>query len=275
MRAVKAKWHSKRFGVQLGHSPESVVTNLRFADDILLVGRSLPQIKRMIADVAAEGAKVGLQLHPDKTKILHNNIGYGSSAVQANIDGMKIEVLQTGKSAMYLGRALCLTDCHQVEVEHRIKKAWAKFGLMRRELTDRGVPLQLRLRLFHAVVTPTVLYGSGSWAMTGEREALLRTTQLKMLRKVLGKQRLVLSEGDLETWVDWIKRSTAEVRQLMVAQKIPDWVTEQQVRVQKWSEKLQQMPSDRWAKRALNWKPDGCRSRGRPVTRWTDPSASG
>ena len=86
---------------------------------------------------------------------------------------------------------------------------------------------------FHAVVTPTVLYGSGSWAMTGEREALLRTTQLKMLRKVLGKQRLVLSEGDLETWVEWIKRSTAEVRQLIVAHKIPNLVTEHHVRVKK------------------------------------------
>ena len=42
------------YGVQLGIGCDSMVTNLRFADDILLVGRSLPQLKQMVADVAAE-----------------------------------------------------------------------------------------------------------------------------------------------------------------------------------------------------------------------------
>ena len=108
MRVVKAKWHSKRFGLQLGHVAESAVTNLRFADDILLVGRSLPQIKQMIADVCAEGEKVGLYLHPDKTKILHNNIGYGSRATQAIINGMKIEVMH---SNMWLRKKARIEFC--------------------------------------------------------------------------------------------------------------------------------------------------------------------
>ena len=44
MRKVKAKWHSKQYGMKLGYTSETTLTNLRFADDILLTGRSLPQI---------------------------------------------------------------------------------------------------------------------------------------------------------------------------------------------------------------------------------------
>ena len=123
MRKVKAKWRLKNFGLQVGYLPETVVTNLRFADDILLIGRTLPQIRRMIADVAEEGARVGLQLHAEKTKILHNNIGYGSRVRDASVNGMSIEVLEPAASAMYLGRALSLTETHDVELTHRIQKA--------------------------------------------------------------------------------------------------------------------------------------------------------
>ena len=68
MRRAKSKRERKKYGLQVGYGANSVVTNLRFADDILLVGRSLPQIKQMIADVSIEGAAVGLELHPEKSK---------------------------------------------------------------------------------------------------------------------------------------------------------------------------------------------------------------
>eukprot|EP00973_Karenia_brevis_P057516 7999391-Karenia_brevis.AAC.1 len=100
MRKVKVRWRLKRYGMQLGHVTDMAMTNLRFADDILLVGRSLPQIKQMVADVATEGAKVGLMLHPEKTKIMHNNIGYGSRATNAMINGMNIEIMSPGTPAM-------------------------------------------------------------------------------------------------------------------------------------------------------------------------------
>ena len=60
MRNVKAKWGRKKYGIQLGHIPATVLYNLCFTDGILLLGGTLPQIKQMIVDVAAEGARVGL-----------------------------------------------------------------------------------------------------------------------------------------------------------------------------------------------------------------------
>ena len=75
VRKVKAKWRSRKYGIQMGYGLDSIVTNLRFADH---------QMKQMITDVAIEGARVGLKLHPEKTKTQHNNIGYGSSVRNVN-----------------------------------------------------------------------------------------------------------------------------------------------------------------------------------------------
>ena len=57
------------------------------------------------------------------------------------------------------------------------------------ELCSRHYSLRDRLRLFSAVITASVLYGCGTWAMTPERERKLRTTQRKMMRKIVGAQR--------------------------------------------------------------------------------------
>ena len=270
MRKVKAKWTTKGYGRQLGYSDYTVLTNLRFADDILLVGRSLPQIKRMIEDVQREGAKVGLELHPEKTKIQHNNIGYGSKVRTAMVGSMQIEVMEPHTSNMYLGRALTLTNVHDAELSYRLKKAWAKFGAFKQELTDKSIPTNLRMKLFHSVVTPTALYGCGSWVMTAERDSRLKSTQFKMVRAILGRRRIVQPGGDIESWVEWVQRVTDEARRMMEQFNIPGWIDERRSRLQRWNERLGNMSLERWARRAQNWIPDGHRSRGRPPARWAD-----
>ena len=77
MRETKSRWARNKFGLQLGHGRESTLTNFRFADDIILIGRSLPQIKKMIADVSEVGGRVGLQLHPE-TKINTTTLDTGA-----------------------------------------------------------------------------------------------------------------------------------------------------------------------------------------------------
>ena len=70
---------------------------------------------------------------------------------------------------MYLGRALGMTEMHDEQLRNRVAKAWSKFSIYRGELVEKNFPIRCRMRLFNASVTPTILYGSGSWAMTSER----------------------------------------------------------------------------------------------------------
>ena len=126
---IKDKWQKRKYGMNLAYSSGGpYITNLRYADDILLTARSLPQVKQMLADLCLAAQKVGLKLHPEKTKIQHNNIGYGSSATRAVCGNITVDILTRSDFTMYLGRAINLTDMDDEELKHRVAKAWSKFG---------------------------------------------------------------------------------------------------------------------------------------------------
>ena len=71
--SLKRKWHdaNKRrngqyFGVVIDSS-EDPLTNLRFADDVLLFANTRQDIAKMITHLKDEAAKYGLKLHLGKT----------------------------------------------------------------------------------------------------------------------------------------------------------------------------------------------------------------
>ena len=159
--------------------------------------------------------------------------------------------------------------------EHGIAKAWAKFSSYKNELTDKQIPLYLRLKLFHSVVTPSMLYGCAAWVMTQHRDQALRSTEMRMMRAILGRKRVVTKLGEpeepvVETWVEWVRRATAEAREAMRIHNVPDWVEEQRGNVLQWNEKLEQMELTRWARQVRDWIPEGRRPRGHPCMRWAD-----
>jgi hypothetical protein len=259
------------------YGKEGYLTNLRFADDLLLVGRSLFQVREMLSDLMEEASKVGLLIHPSKTKILNNGIGNGQTQQSVVVGGRSIDILKRQGSTMYLGRLLNLLEPTDTEINFRIKRAWAKFAIFKKELTDKDYSLYQRMRLFHAVVTPTVLYGSGTWAMTASRDQALRTTQRKMLRSILGCGRkpaesssdsslsLELVEEEineyevLESWVQWKRRTTREALDILEKIGIPDWADEQRRRLWRWAGHLARRRDGRWITQVVYWAPHEAR----------------
>ena len=67
--------------------------------------------------------------------------------------------------------------------------------MYKKESCSRHYLLTDWLKLFGAVVSSSVVYGCGIWAMTAEREKRLRTTQRKMLRRMLGSRRKKAGTG--------------------------------------------------------------------------------
>ena len=59
-------------GLDVGVS--ELLTNLRFADDVILVTDSKKGMQTMLEDSAGESARPGLHLHPDKSKVVTNSI---------------------------------------------------------------------------------------------------------------------------------------------------------------------------------------------------------
>lgn len=268
MRQLKPKWRQARLGIQI-HG--ELLQELRFADDILIFGSSRAQVRKMLEDLSVEAKKIGLNIHMGKTKILSTKQPRRGVLAQSTVQvsGQRVEVLPYDGCTLYLGRQVCFQDFHDIEIHHRINKGWAAFAVHRESLCGKHYPLRSRLRLFDAAVSSTVLYGSGAWTMTADRERMLKTTYRQMLRKILGTPRKIL-DGSLEMWVDWVQRATHAAEHQMEKSGFLDWVTSQRKRKVSLFERTRSSSVEKWSSKILQWEPCGVRSVGRPYKRWSD-----
>ena len=54
----------------LGHGGYDIISNFRFADDIMLLASTLSQFKQIMSDWTKTARKLERQIHPDRTKIM-------------------------------------------------------------------------------------------------------------------------------------------------------------------------------------------------------------
>ena len=190
-RRLKPTWTKNKWGMQLGVTDESRITNLRFADDVFLVAKTKPQLISMLKDVQCASLQCGLELHPDKTKILSNTTrksGKGKEKT-ADINGLQVEILPGEKTVKYLGVLFAGRSEQKIELEHTARAAWASFQKYKHELTSKHYDLYDRLRLCDSIVSPAFLYGSSCWTLTRQAEHFIIRTQRRMLRMILGASR--------------------------------------------------------------------------------------
>ena len=97
------RWQKKKgMGIYLSNRDRDCLTNLRFADDVMLFATSKEQIWKMLCDFKKGTEKVGLRIHPDKTKILCNQSTINSDTKKhIEVGDMKIEILTRNESVKY------------------------------------------------------------------------------------------------------------------------------------------------------------------------------
>ena len=99
---------------------ETRLTNLRFADDVLVIGRSLKQVTEMLTLLKAETGKCGLELHPEKTKILSSTNRQNRPRNKFTYAGdMRIEILPRACEIKYLGRQITFGDTQAAELKNQ------------------------------------------------------------------------------------------------------------------------------------------------------------
>ena len=181
-------------GVLIGAGcDDNRLTNVRFADDLVLYANSAEELARMLDLLAEELAKVGLTLNAKKSKIFTTCSDHVNSDVPIFLDaaGDFIEVARAADLHKYLGCMIPgdLKRRGRANLEHRLHCAWAKFGMFKHALTDKHVDMKLRLRLLDAVVTPCALYGLTASPLTKKDEEHLSLAQRNMLRLMVDTSR--------------------------------------------------------------------------------------
>ena len=301
-KQLKQRWTTRKYGIRLGHTSLTTLTNLRFADDVLLFASTLPQLTSMLSDLHDIAGTCGLELHPDKTVILSNlsQRRGRQAAATVQVGGRPVQVLRYDDTTKYLGRKLTLGTHHTTEIDNRITVAWRKFNALRDELTNTRYPLRSRIHLFNSAITPTVLYGCASWTTTKTTASKLQTTQRRMLRLIVrtGRRRLSTTTSTttaptttttttttidttndtslLEPWVDYLKRATSQADNLLQKLHIDTWLTTYLRRKWRWAARVATQTHDQWPHLATNWRPEldhklqTSRRQARPHKRWSD-----
>ena len=194
------------------------LSNVRYADDILLFAKSVEEMQIMIDMLSEELLNVGLEMHPSKTKILTSCNPLPCHMVDAG--DMMIEVLSCDKSHKYLGRLLNMDPSMRISIEarNRLNASWAKFHEHRDALCNHNVPIGLRLRLFDTIVTPVVLYGGAVLPLSQKDLEQLDIVQRRMLRLIVGWKRY-----PDESWEATMHRMKARVSHALQYHAIPTW----------------------------------------------------
>ena len=130
-RSLKKRWHGlnqRRTGQYYGFvidSQTDPLTNLRFADDVLLLAQSKSDVVKMLRDLQQEASKYGLVVHLGKTKVLTN---MDTNISSVSVSGVDVDVVPPHESERYLDSQLSLVGCCERELTNRLSSAWGAFA---------------------------------------------------------------------------------------------------------------------------------------------------
>lgn len=230
----------------------SYLSNLRFADDIVLCANTTVEAEAMLIELDAVGKSIGLTMNRKKTQCMRNT---WAPTGNVSLEGIAIEDVH---SYVYLGRQINMTNDLRHEIARRRKAAWCAYGNIKEvtsELTDR----KIRANLFDTTVLPALCYATETWATTVSAEKAIQTTHRALERALLGTNR-------------WLQRATGKTSvQLRKLSQIRDPLESTESARLKWAGKVARQTDKRWTLRLTEWIPrDLKRPLGRPATRWSD-----
>ena len=249
----------------------------RFADDVILYARSRDEVQEMLSLFQIELARMGLQLNMKKTKILTNDTSRvdHDSISFVNIGDDFIEILRSSDCHRVLGKDVNLTQNRaQIEIAHRLRLAWASFHKHRKALTNRGVSLRLRLRLFHSVVSPVALFGLSCISLTDGLLRKIDVVQRRMLRCIVGWTRI-----PDEDWEITMRRMRDKVNR--ATKLISLWPWSYYIGDRQWlfAQRIANSDAGIWPRAICSWEPlhlanewaeRPFRIQGRPARKWDD-----
>ncbi|CAD6199453.1 unnamed protein product [Caenorhabditis auriculariae] len=229
-----------------------VLTNLRFADDIVIFANNTADLSTMLNDLNDVGKKIGLTMNQKKTQWMCNSF---CDDGPVTLEG---DNLQKVDSYVYLGREVNMLNDLKTEIGRRRRAGWAAFNNIR-EVTSQIKDPKIRAHIFEASVIPALSYGSEAWPDTKETSSALRTAYRALERALLGTTRY-------QQW-NQNQRST-DLRQLSQIKDLEKHISRGKHR---WAGHVIRRTDDRWSTRVTSWIPRNTRrTRGRPATRWAD-----
>ena len=152
----------------------------------------------------------------------------------------------------YLRSVIARDGTIDKDVDLRVQAAWSSWRKLAGVLYDRTIPLRLKARVYEAIIRPALTYGSECWAMKVTNKRKIATTQMRMLRGILGVSRRVHMRNE-------------DIRRLLHITPIDEVMRSGRLR---WFGHVQRREANNVTSRVMELAISGARRRGRPKKTW-------
>ena len=232
------------------------VSNLRFADDIDLMGETVTEAQDILTAVHLSSQKHGLEISKEKTKVLL--VSKEARDVTISIENQQLEQVTHFK---YLGTEITQQNCSSTDIRCRTAQALVAASNLNIIWRNVGISLKTKLRLLDCLVIPIALYGCETWTLNKADTNKLQAFGMKCLRKVLNI-----------SWQDHITNHDIATRTSRKEEYIVNIVRRRQ---HTWLGHVLRMDGNRLPKMSLQAHAHGKRYRGRPRQSWIDTALEG
>lgn len=230
------------------------VRELMFADDTALVAHTLEDMQDIVTAFAKSAHDFGLQINMKKTEVLFQPTP-GSLAISQPIH-IEGNILNNVSSFTYLGSTVTSDNNLDKELQNRMAKASSAFGRLTQRLwKNHNVPVNVKCKVYKAIVISTLLYAGESWTLHKTQVKRIHAFIMRHLRKIMNIK-----------W--WQHVSNKEVLRRAGYKCVHDLLIQRNLR---WAGHVARLENTRLPKQILfSQLTDGHRGRGRPKLRYKD-----
>ena len=232
-------------GIQIGGRR---VTNLRYADDIILLARSEIELQEMVDRLDTASKKYSLLINEEKTKTMTTNGTSCNIRINNNI-------LEQVTTFPYLGSLITSDTGCSKDIRSRLAKGSSIAKTLKNIWQNHGIGTPTKIRLLKALVWPVATYGCESWTLNKDDETRINAFEMRCLRQVL---RVSWTAKKTNEWV----LKTAGVERGLLA-------TIKQRKMSYYGHILRKNGGC-LEKDIIQGTTPGSRARGRPRTAWLD-----
>ena len=230
------------------------INDFLFADDAALNATSEANMQHSVDKFSDACDNFGLTISTKKTEVMHQPAP-GRPYVEPNIS-INNQRLNAVDKFTYLGSTLSRNVLIDDEVNARLAKASVAFGRLNKNVWDRrGITTETKIKVYHAVVLTTLLYGCEAWTVYQRHARKLNHFHTTSFRKLLG--------------IKWQEKiPDTEVLTRAGLPSVHTMLMQAQLR---WAGHVARMSEHRLPKRLLFGElQEGKRARGAPKKRYKD-----
>ena len=242
MRRTLENWNG---GVKIGGQRFS---NLRFADDTLLIASSPEELLELIRRLEAVSQDYGLKINATKTKVMIVDRENENRRQPGRIGNFEVV-----EQFVYLGLMLHNRGSCEIEIRRRIQLARTAMIKLMKIWKDRNIYKETKIKIVNALVFPVFSYASETWVILYGDRKRIDAFEMWVWRRMLR--------------IPWTARRT-NVSILNEVKPTQRLLSATYARILRFFGHISR--HDTMERLVIQGKPEGKRRRGRSPTRWTD-----